>query len=286
MAKRRLGRGLDALMGGERSLEPSTAAPTAIPLADIQQNPFQPRRRFAEGPLQELAQSIRVQGLMQPVIVRPKGTDGYELIAGERRLRAAGLAGLDAVPAIVREASDEQALALALIENIQREDLGPLEEAEALQRLRDDFGLTQQATADAVGRSREAVANLLRLLNLHPAVRRLLDDGQLDMGHARALLALPSAAQPPAAAQAVAGKLTVRQTEALVRRLLAQQRAAQRPSQQNAGQQDADTEALARELSERLAAPVSIRHTAKGAGRVTIRYASLDELDGILSRLR
>ena len=283
MAKRGLGRGLDALLGGELSLDPSHNAPAAIPLAEIQQSAYQPRRRFAEGSLQELAQSIRVQGLMQPLIVRPKASGGYELIAGERRLRAAGLAGLDAVPAIIKEVSDQQALAMALIENIQREDLTPLEEAQALQRLRADFGLTQQAAADAIGRSRESVANLLRLLNLHPSVRQLLDDGDLDMGHARALLALPFADQAAAAGHAAAKRLTVRQTEALVRRLLAPQ---PEGPDRGAAAADADTQALEQELSERLAAPVSISHTAKGAGRVTIRYASLDELDGILSRIR
>ncbi len=259
-----------------------TASPQAVAITDIQRNPYQPRRHFDEVALNELAASIKAQGLMQPLVVRPRPSGGYELIAGERRLRACGLAGLDAVPVVVKEVTDQQALALALIENLQREDLKPLEEAEALHRLREEFGLTQQETADAIGKSREAVANLLRLLNLHPAVRRMLDGDALEMGHARALLSLPSADQAAAARQVVTKKLTVRQTEALVRRLLAGG-AANRAS---AAAADVDTLALERELAEKISAPVSISHNAKGAGKVTIRFASLDELDSVLSRIR
>ena len=282
MVRKSLGRGLEALLSDGLTLEPAAAGAQSIAVTDIHRSPYQPRRHFDEAALGELARSVKAQGLVQPVVVRQRPDGGYELIAGERRLRAAGLAGLDAVPALVRDATDEQALALALVENIQREDLKPLEEAEALRRLREEFGLTQQAVAEAVGKSREAVANLLRLLNLAPAVRRLLEEGALEMGHARALLSLPSEQQGAAARQVAARKLTVRQTEALVRRLLAAGSAASK----TAPPSPADTLALERELAERIGAPVSISQSAKGAGKVTIRFASLDELDGILSRIR
>lgn len=282
MARKSLGRGLDALLSDGLSLDPAAVGAQSIAVTEIHRSPYQPRRRFDEAALGELARSVKAQGLVQPVVVRRLREGGYELIAGERRLRAAGLAGLEAVPALVRDATDEQALALALVENIQREDLKPLEEAEALHRLREEFGLTQQAVAEAVGKSREAVANLLRLLNLAPAVRRLLEEGALEMGHARALLSLPSEQQSAAARQVAAQKLTVRQTEALVRQMLATGSAASKPEQSSS----ADTLALERELAERIGAPVSISQSAKGAGKVTIRFASLDELDGILSRIR
>lgn len=281
MARKPLGRGLDALLSDRQSLEPA-AGVQFIAIAEIRRSPYQPRRRFDEAALEELARSVKTQGLVQPLVVRQRADGGYELIAGERRLRAAGLAGLDAVPALVRDATDEQALALALIENIQREDLKPLEEAEALHRLREEFGMTQQAVAEAVGKSREAVANLLRLLNLAPAVRRLLEEGALEMGHARALLSLSSEQQGAAARLVAAKKLTVRQTEALVRGMLASGSPESKPAQSP----PADTLALERELAETIGAPVSISHSAKGAGKVTIRFASLDELDGILSRIR
>jgi len=282
VARKPLGRsGIEALLsaGGNLDPEPSAAAPVAR--RDIHRSRYQPRRHFDEAALAELSRSISAHGLMQPVILRSRPQGGYELVAGERRLRAAELAGLDAVPALVREVSDEQAAAMALIENVQREDLKPLEEAEALRRLRDEFGLTQQAVADAVGKSREAVANLLRLLNLDAAVRALLDEGALDMGHARALLPLSVAQQIAAAQQAVRERLNVRQTEALVRRLLI----AEAPRRKTAAGKDADTLALERRATEQFGAPVSIAHNAKGTGRVTIRYASLDELDGILAQL-
>lgn len=282
MARKSLGRGLDALLSDGLSLDPAAVGTQSIAITEIRRSPYQPRRRFDEAALGELARSVKAQGLVQPVVVRRLREGGYELIAGERRLRAAGLAGLDAVPALVRDATDEEALALALVENIQREDLKPLEEAEALHRLREEFGLTQQAVAEAVGKSREAVANLLRLLNLAPAVRRLLEEGALEMGHARALLPLPSEQQGAAARQVAANKLTVRQTEALVRRMLAAGSAESKPERPSS----ADTLALERELAERIGAPVSISQSAKGVGKVTIRFASLDELDGILSRIR
>lgn len=281
MARKPLGRGLGALLSDRLPLEPA-AGVQFIAIAEIRRSPYQPRRRFDEAALGELARSVKTQGLVQPLVVRQRADGGYELIAGERRLRAAGLAGLDAVPALVRDATDEQALALALIENIQREDLKPLEEAEALHRLREEFGMTQQAVAEAVGKSREAVANLLRLLNLTPAVRRLLEEGALEMGHARALLSLSSEQQGAAARLVATKKLTVRQTEALVRRMSASGSPESKPAQSP----PADTLALERELAETIGAPVSISHSAKGAGKVTIRFASLDELDGILSRIR
>lgn len=282
MVRKSLGRGLDALLSDGLSLDPAAAGAQFIAVTEIHRSPYQPRRHFDEAALGELVRSVKAQGLVQPVVVRRRRDGDYELIAGERRLRAAGLAGLDAVPALVRDATDEQALALALVENIQREDLKPLEEAEALRRLREEFSLTQQAVAEAVGKSREAVANLLRLLNLTPAVQRLLEEGALEMGHARALLSLPAEQQGAAARQVAAKKLTVRQTEALVRRLLATGAGASKPEQAP----PADTLALERELAERIGAPVSISQGAKGAGKVTIRFASLDELDGILSRIR
>ncbi len=276
-----MGRGLEALLSAGGALVAEPSAPASIALSEIHHSRYQPRRHFDDAALAELSRSISAHGLMQPVVLRSRPQGGYELVAGERRLRAAGLAGLEAVPAVVREVSDEQAAAMALIENVQREDLRPLEEAEALRRLRDEFGLTQQAVADAVGKSREAVANLLRLLNLDPAVRELLDAGALEMGHARALLPLPTAEQIAAAQQTVREKLNVRQTEALVRSLLA----GDAPPKKPAASKDPDTLALEQRVKERLGAPVSIAHDAKGAGRVTIRYASLDELDGILSHL-
>ncbi len=281
MARKPLGRGLEALLSPGGALDPEPSATAPIALRDIHRSRYQPRRHFDDAALAELSRSIGAHGLMQPVVLRSRPQGGYELVAGERRLRAAGLTGLEAVPAVVREVTDEQAAAMALIENVQREDLKPLEEAEALRRLRDEFGLTQQAVADAVGKSREAVANLLRLLNLDPAVRELLDGGALEMGHARALLPLPAAKQIAAAQRTVREKLNVRQTEALVRRLLA----ADAPTNRRAAPKDSDTLALERRVTEQLGAPVSIAHDAKGAGRVTIRYASLDELDGILSHL-
>ena len=281
MVRKPLGRGLEALLSDGAALDPEPSAAAPIALHEIHRSRYQPRRHFDDAALAELSQSIAAHGLMQPVVLRARPQGGYELVAGERRLRAAGLAGLEAVPAVVREVSDEQAAAMALIENVQREDLRPLEEAEALRRLRDEFGLTQQAVADAVGKSREAVANLLRLLNLDPAVRELLDQGALEMGHARALLPLPASEQIAAAQQTVRERLNVRQTEALVRRLLTPDA----PPKGQPAPKDSDTLRLERRVTERLGARVSITHDAKGAGRMTIRYASLDELDGILDHL-
>ncbi|TLF53840.1 ParB/RepB/Spo0J family partition protein [Halomonas urmiana] len=301
--KRALGRGLDALIGAnarrresldlpeveiEEGLEPS--APRApepeerlerLPLGQLSRGKYQPRRDIQPEALEELADSIRAQGVMQPIVVRPVGEARYEIIAGERRWRAAQLAELDVIPAVIREVSDEVALALALIENIQREDLNPIEEAMALKRLLEEFSLTQQQTADAVGRSRAQVANLLRLLTLDPEVQTLLERGDLDMGHARALLALSGAKQRKAAHEVVNKDLTVRDTEALVKRLANGEPAKPAPEAPSA-----DVAGLETRLAEVLGAPVKIQHGRGGKGRVTIRYASLDELDGILEHIR
>ena len=225
MSRKRLGRGLDALLsaaGGEEtgnSPEASASNLDELNISEIVRGRYQPRREFEQSALDELAASIKAQGVMQPVVVRPKPQGGYELIAGERRWRAAQQAGLEVIPAVIKEVSDEQASAMALIENIQREDLNPLEEAQALERLREEFGLTQQQVADAVGKSRSAVTNLLRLLNLSAGVRNLLSAGDIEMGHARALLPLGAMDQERVAADVVERQLSVRQTENLVRNL-------------------------------------------------------------------
>jgi ParB family chromosome partitioning protein len=292
-AKRRsLGRGLDALLGGAAATadratadaQPAESTDTrdmrSIPVEYIERGRYQPRRDFDPEALQELANSIRAQGLMQPIVIRPIGDQRYEIIAGERRWRAAQLAGLADIPALIREVDDEAAIAMALIENIQRENLNPVEEATALQRLQSEFGLTQQEVADAVGKSRSAVANLLRLMTLQPEVRKLLEHGDLDMGHARCLLALEAADQVAAARQVVARELSVRQTEALVRRLQAE--AQESPP----AKLDPDIRRLQDELAQKLGARVQIQHTASGRGKLVLNYGSLDELDGILAHIR
>jgi ParB family chromosome partitioning protein len=230
--------------------------------------------------LEELSQSIRRQGLMQPIVVRPIDGERYEIIAGERRWRASQLAGLERIPALVREVSDEAAIAMALIENIQREDLNPIEEAAALQRLQQDFQLTQQQVADAVGKSRVTIANLLRLMALPDEVKTLLAHGDLEMGHARALLGLPAVQQVEGARHVVARGLTVRQTEALVRQWLSGKPEAP------AAKADPDIARLEQRLAERLGAAVQIRHGDKGKGQLVIRYSSLDELQGVLAHIR
>lgn len=296
--KRGLGRGLGALLGETNASSPGAgdkpdgqgapgqpeAGPLReLPIAEIRRGQYQPRRHFDEEALAELAASIRAQGVMQPVVVRALTAGGYELIAGERRWRAAQMAGLEEIPAVIRPASDEDALALSLIENIQREDLGPLEEAQALLRLQQEFGLTQQQVADAVGKSRVAVTNLLRLLNLTGPVRSMLESGDLEMGHARALLSLPPEGQLALAKDVVDRSLTVRETERRVREML---RPARREEPKKpAPAADPDTARLERELGDRIGAPVRIRHDAAGKGELVIRYASLDELQGILSHL-
>ena len=293
--KRGLGRGLDALLGGTAG---GTLAPAAggeagkpegeglqtLPVDRIQRGRFQPRQDFAAEALQELADSIRAQGVVQPIVVRPlDGAPGkYEIIAGERRWRATQLAGLHEIPAVVREVPDQAAMAMGLIENIQREELNPVEEATALQRLIEEFGLTHQETAEAVGRSRTAVSNLLRLLSLEPAVKQMLEAGKLEMGHARALLGLPEAQQVQAARQVEAKGLSVRETERLVRRL-------QSPPASSAARDkapDADVLRLQESLSETLGAKVQFQHNRQGKGRLVIHYNSLDELDGILNHIK
>jgi ParB family chromosome partitioning protein len=283
--KRGLGRGLDALLGG--SSDDGVAAARAgdlaeIPIVDIHRSAFQPRREIRDEGIQELAASIRSQGVMQPIVLRRRAVGGYEIIAGERRWRAAQLAGLDRIPAVVKEVSDDRAVAMALIENIQREDLNPLEEALALQRLIEEFRLTQQQVADSVGKSRVAVTNLLRLLNLATPVRDMLERGDLEMGHARALLGLDATQQLGAARLVVERALSVRQTEALVRKLTTPTS----PAKPERVVKDADVRRLERELSDRIGAPVAISDDGKGRGKVTISYTTLDELDGILRHLK
>jgi len=288
MAKKKpLGRNLNALLGKARSpAEPAdeTTSLRQLALDAIEPGRYQPRSAMDSDKLEELAESIRAQGLVQPVVVRPLARPGrYELIAGERRWRATRMAGLTSIPAIVREIDDESTLALALIENIQRENLNPLEEAGALKRLIEEFDLTHAEAARSVGRSRAAVSNLLRLLDLAPEVRELVDARKLDMGHARALLALERHDQIRLAHRVVEGRLSVRQTEALVRRAL------EGPGQsapRRATSRDADLERLEQELSASLCAQVSVKHSSSGKGQVTISYTSLDELDGLIERLR
>ncbi len=293
--KRGLGRGLDALLGaGTQPRELPEGEVSAVdgdtpqqvlkdlPVDLIQRGKYQPRRDIDPESLQELADSIRAQGIMQPIVVRPVGERKYEIIAGERRWRAAQLAGLDHVPAVVRDVSDEAAIAMALIENIQREDLNPIEEAIALQRLQQEFQLTQQEVADAVGKSRSTVTNLLRLMSLQGDVRLLLERGDLEMGHARALLGIEGTAQSQAARTVVGKGLSVRQTEALVRGLLARQ---DQPTEEPP-RMDPNIRQLQDDLSQKIGARVQIQHGAKGKGKLVLTYNSLDELDGILSHIR
>ena len=282
MSKKRLGRGLDALLSGE-SLNPDTPVSAAelseLPIDQIHRSPHQPRRDFNEEAMAELAQSIRAQGVMQPVVVRPRPAGGFELIAGERRWRAAQQAGLTTIPAVQKDVDDEQASAMALIENIQREDLNPLEEAQALQRLRDEFALTHEQIASAVGKSRVAVTNLMRLLNLAPGVRALVDRGEIEMGHARALLSLDSIDQERLAQDVARRGLSVRQTEQLVRNFGKAKAPGPAPK-------DPDTQRLESDLSDKLGAPVQISYNAKGKGQLVIRYSNIDQLEGILEHIR
>ena len=252
-----------------------------LPIEFLQRGRYQPRRDFPQESLQELADSIRAQGIMQPIVVRPIGANKYEIIAGERRWRAAQLAELHKVPALVREVADEAAIAMALIENIQREDLNPVEEAIALKRLQDEFELTQQQVAEAVGKSRTAVTNLLRLLSLTDEVRTFLERGDIETGHAKALLGLAGEVQRDAARQVVDRGLTVRQTEALVRKIQEQagKPAAKKPAV------DPNIRRLSERLAEKIGVPVTIDHGDKGAGKLVLKYTSLDELDGILAHL-
>ena len=286
--KRGLGRGLDALLGGanvaavqEEAAQVDRSELQQLPVDIIQRGKYQPRRDIDPVTLDELAHSIRSQGVMQPIVVRSIGSGRYEIIAGERRWRASQQAGLDKIPAIVREVSDEAAIALALIENIQREDLNPIEEAVALQRLQQEFQLTQQQVADAVGKSRVTISNLLRLIALPDEIKTLLSHGDLEMGHARALLGLPGERQVEGARHVVARGLTVRQTEALVRQWLSQ-----KEDDKSAPKSDPDIVRLEQRLAERLGSPVQIKHGEKGKGQLVIRYNSLDELQGVLAHIR
>ena len=278
-----LGRGLDALLSGGRESADTSALQT-IAIDRLRPGKYQPRTRMDETALSELADSIREQGVMQPILVRPVEGGRFEIVAGERRWRAAQRAGLKDVPALVKNVPDNNALALALIENIQREDLNPLEEAVGLQRLVTEFGLTHEAAAKAVGKSRSAVSNLLRLTQLAKPAQEYLMNGGLEMGHARALLALSTAQQTAAATRVVNGALSVRETEKLVLALLNPAKRAARRSA-HAGR-DPDTLRLETELAERLGAKVRIDAGRKGAGRVVIDFSSLDQLEGILARIR
>lgn len=297
--KRGLGRGLDSLLsstrptgvpgtenqGGEQAAGAVGKADHQLrnlPLEFIKPGKYQPRTDMRPEALEELANSIRAQGVMQPIVVRPVGHNQYEIIAGERRWRATQLAGLDKIPVIIREVPDEAAVAMALIENIQRENLNPIEEATALKRLQDEFELTQQEVADAVGKSRTAVTNLLRLMTLVPEVRTYLEHGDLEMGHARALLALKEEAQTDAAKTVIGKGLSVRQTESLVRNL----QSGKRPAETGKAGLDPDIRHLQDSLSEKFGTQVLVQHSAGGKGRLVLKYNNLDELDGILSHIK
>ena len=286
--KRGLGRGLDALLSGptvssleEQAVKVDQSELQHLPLDLIQRGKYQPRRDMDPQALEELASSIRSQGVMQPIVVRPIEGNRFEIIAGERRWRASQQAGKDTIPAMVKDVPDEAAIAMALIENIQREDLNPIEEAVALQRLQQEFELTQQQVADAVGKSRVTITNLLRLIALPEEIKTLLAHGDLEMGHARALLGLPLEQQVEGARHVVARGLTVRQTEALVRQWL---NSKDKPAEK--AKADPDINRLEQRLAEKLGAPVQIKHGAKGKGQLVIRYSSLDELQGVLAHIR
>ena len=253
-----------------------------IPLEHLQRGKYQPRREFEATALEELAASIRSDGVMQPIVVRALGEKRWEIIAGERRWRASQLAGIDRIPALVRDVSDESAIAMALIENIQRENLNAIEEALALKRLQQEFGLSQQQVAERVGKSRSSIANLMRLLLLEAEVRQMVETGQLDPGHAKVLLALEGPKQIKAAKQVVSGLLSVRQTESLVKSLLANETV----TGQTSPGADPNITQLERSLSAKLGAAVNISHAKSGRGKLTISYTTLDELDGILGRIR
>ena len=292
--KRGLGRGLDALIGAAGLGKPENTAPDGsaneqhdatsmtVPVDLMQRGRYQPRRDFNAEALEELASSIRAQGLIQPIVVRPLSGGRYEIIAGERRWRAAQMAGLSDVPVVVRDVPDEAAMAMALIENIQRADLNVIEEAVALSRLQEEFGLTHERIAEAVGKSRAAVSNILRLLGLVPEVRGHLEARRLEMGHGRALLGLPSEQQTAAAREVIARGLSVRETEQMVRRILKPARA----TTSSPDTRSADIRRLEQELSETVGAAVSIDHRSGGKGKLVIEYASLDQLDGLLGYFR
>ncbi len=277
--RRGLNRGLDALLGAVSLSEEKEQLQT-LPIEYMQRGKYQPRKDIDPERLQELADSIKAQGIIQPIVVRKIGSEKYEIIAGERRWRAAQLIGLQLVPVVIRVIDDRGAMAVALIENIQREDLNPLEEAEALRRLLDEFEMTHQQIADAVGKSRVTVTNLLRLMELQPEVKKLLIHKQLEMGHARAILSLDGAAQIAAANKIVKSGLTVRAAEQLVREMQKE------PKEVKAKVVDKDALRLQEDLTAKFGAKVSIEHKDTGAGRVIISYASLEELDGILEQIK
>jgi len=276
-----LGRGLDALLGTDDEAGGGGETLASLPVDQLQPGRFQPRARIGQEGLAELAESIKAQGVMQPILVRPIGAGRYEIVAGERRWRAARMAGLAAVPALVRDVPDRHALAIALIENLQREDLNPLDEAMGIQRLTEEFGMTHAEAAAAMGRSRAAITNALRLLELAPPVQELLREDKLDMGHARALLALPALKQIDLAREAVARQLSVREVEKRVAALTA------RPGARPRARNDRDVARLEEELSGQLGTTVSIRTGTKpGSGRLVIHYSSLEQLEVLLNRLR
>lgn len=275
-----LGRGLDALLGGEAPRPVAADSVNSLPVSSLRPGKYQPRTQMDQPALEALAASIKAQGVMQPILVRPVANGGHEIIAGERRWRAARMAGLDQVPVLVRNVPDQQALAVALIENIQREDLNALEEATGIERLIAEFALTHQAVADAIGKSRTAVSNLLRLLELAPPVKKLLGEGRIEMGHARALLALPAVRQVELANEAAAKGLSVREIEQRVAATLTTRTVSgkKRPL-------DRDVARLQENLAEKLGTRVQIKARAKGKGSLVIDYASLDDLDQLIRRL-
>ena len=291
--KRGLGRGLDALLGAsaaqDSAVDQEDHARSGLsedhqlknlPVDLVQRGKYQPRRDIEPESLQELADSIKVQGVMQPIVVRPISDRKYEIIAGERRWRAAQLAGMAEIPAVIRQVGDQAAIAMSLIENIQREDLNPIEEAIALQRLQQEFELTQQEVATAVGKSRSTVTNLLRLMSLQEDVRRMLEHGDLEMGHARALLGLDEQDQSQAGRTVVSKGLSVRQTEALVRSMISSRTKPAAPRLL-----DPNIRQLQDDLSQKLGAKVQIQHSANGKGKLVLNYSSLDQLDGILAHI-
>jgi ParB family chromosome partitioning protein len=279
-----LGRGLDALLGGDELAAPAAAvqsdAQRELAVDQLQPGKYQPRTRMDQDALKELAESIKTQGVIQPILVRPVAGGKYEIIAGERRWRAARIAGLLAVPVVIRDIPDTQALAVALIENIQREDLNPLEQAIGIQRLINEFGLTHQSAAEALGRSRTAVTNILRLLELAPPVRDLLAEGKLDMGHARALLVLPALRQVELANEIAANGLSVREVEKRVGELVS------RPKPRIPRTVDRDVARLQEELAQKLGTPVQIKQKSKGRGTLIVDYGSLDQLEVLIEKLR
>ena len=292
--KRGLGRGLNALLGAQQTAAVQSSEETSkkplveselqeLPVDVIQRGKYQPRRDMHPDGLEELAASIKAQGVLQPIVVRSVSKDKYEIVAGERRWRATQLAGLDTIPALVRQIPDEAAIAMALIENIQRENLNAMEEAIALHRLQQEFDLSQQEVADAVGKSRSTIANLLRLMNLREEVQRMLEHGDIELGHAKTLLALPLEEQTSAANIIISQGLSVRQTEALIKRLQDESSVSKNTKKQAV---DPDIKQLEDQLSEKIGVPVMLQHGAKGKGKLVLKYNSLDELDGILNHIK